>query len=109
MLREPMTANFRIRPLPRTFAALVLLAALLLGALGHGWHHLVDHDCDSGTSGTRHACVQCSSLHAATESAAEAAELAVAPEPLGLVHATHTVARSLHAPAPRSARAPPVA
>ncbi|MEO5989094.1 MAG: hypothetical protein ABIU54_11365 [Candidatus Eisenbacteria bacterium] len=104
-----MTGPFRIRILPRTLGALVLLAALLLGAMSHGWHHLTDHECDSGSDGTRHACLHCSSLHAATEAAAETVAVAAAPEPLELVQATHQAAHSLHAPAPRSARAPPLA
>ena len=98
-----------LRHLPRTLGALVLLTALLLGAMGHGWHHFTDHDCDSGSTSNHHACVQCSSLHAATEPAVAEVAIAAAPEPLGLVHATHDAARSVHAPAPRSARAPPLA
>lgn len=98
-----------LRNLPRALGALVLLAALLLGAMSHGWHHFVDHDCDAASTTSHHACVQCSSLHAATETAVAEVVIAAVPEPLGLVHATHDAARSLHAPAPRSARAPPLA
>lgn len=104
-----MNTSLRIRLLPRALGALVLLAALLLGAVSHGWHHFVDHDCDTAGDARAHACVQCSSLHAATEPAVAEVVIAAAPEPLGLVHATHEAARSLHAPAPRSARAPPLA
>lgn len=104
-----MSQPIRIRLLPRALGALVLLAALLLGAMSHGWHHFVDHDCDSGSDVRTHACVQCSSLHAATETAVAEVAIAAAPEPLGLVHATHEAVRSVHAPAPRSARAPPLA
>lgn len=102
-----MTNPLRIPQLPRALGALVLLAALVLGAMSHGWHHLADHDCDSGSGPSNHPCVQCSSLHAAAEANDVAVVVAVAPEPLGLIHATHEAARSLHASAPRSARAPP--
>ena len=104
-----MSQPLRIRLLSRALGALVLLAALLLGAVGHGWHHFVDHDCDTASTSSHHACVQCSSLHAATEAAEVEVAIAAAPEPLGLVHATHEAARSVHAPAPESARAPPLA
>ncbi len=87
----------------------MLLAALLLGVLSHGWHHFVDHDCETGGGDTSHACVQCSSLHSAAETPDGNVAIAAAPEPFGLIHATHEAARSVHTPASRSARAPPLA
>ena len=104
-----MTPATRFRPPPRFLGALVLLAALLLGALGHGWHHFVDHECESATGTASHACVQCSSLHAAAEADATPVMEAPCPQLLVRVLAMHLDAPSVYAPAPRSARAPPLA
>ena len=95
--------------MPRALGALVLLASLLLGAMSHGLHHLVDRDCDTGGGPEHRACLQCSSLHAASEAAVGEVVVAATPEAFGLVHATQDVARTVYAPAPRSARAPPLA
>ena len=109
MLFAVMLSPHRIRPAPRALRALVLLTALLLGVMSHGWHHFVDHDCDSGNAATHHACVQCSALHAATEPAANTTAITAAPEALDLIHVMDVAAHGLHASAPRSARAPPLA
>jgi hypothetical protein len=44
-------------------AALMALVVLLLGALAHYQHHLLDPDCDPGRTGETHAC-SCASFHA---------------------------------------------
>jgi len=44
-------------------AALMALVVLLLGAVGHYRHHLLDPHCDPGKSGDTHAC-SCASFHA---------------------------------------------
>jgi hypothetical protein len=104
MIRSP-----RIHLLPRALGAGLLLAALLLGALSHGWHHLVDHDCESGSGPSRHACVQCSSLHAAAGTGAALAPVVAPLAPLRRVLVAEAVAPRPHTTAPRSARAPPIA
>ena len=86
----------------RLAAALVVALAMFVVACGSS-------DSGSSSKSNHHACVQCSSLHAATEPAVAEVAIAAAPEPSGLVQATHEAARSVHAPAPRSARAPPLA
>ncbi len=48
---------------PRLRHALLLVATLLLGWAAHGWHHLVDPDCDSGRGPLSHPCVACAALH----------------------------------------------
>ncbi len=104
-----MFGFLRHRPLPRAFGAIVLLAALLLGALAHGWHHYADHDC--GAPGPRHAdaCAVCSTLHAAPMP-----ELAAAPALPGLAELRPQLAPAFRTPrlralATTAARAPPVA
>ena len=43
-------------------AALMALTVLLLGALAHYQHHLLDPGCDPGRAGETHACA-CASFH----------------------------------------------
>lgn len=44
-------------------AALMALTVLLLGALAHYEHHLLDPNCNPGRAGETHAC-SCASFHA---------------------------------------------
>jgi hypothetical protein len=46
-----------------TASALMALVVLLLGALAHYEHHLLDPGCDPGRTGETHAC-SCASFHA---------------------------------------------
>lgn len=57
--------RIRIRSLPRALAALTMLAALLLGSVGHAWHHYVDRDCDTHTGASASPCGVCAGMHAA--------------------------------------------
>ncbi len=103
------TTPLRHRLLPRALGATLLLAALLLGALAHGWHHFADHDC--GKPGSHHAdaCAVCSTLHAAPMPELAAAPALPTVDDLRPLHAAAALAPRARARATAPARAPPIA
>jgi hypothetical protein len=63
------------------------LTVLLLGALAHYRHHLLDPGCDAGRAGETHAC-SCASFHSgAIAEAIVTSTPRVLPQPLDRVHA----------------------
>jgi len=65
-----------------TSTALMALTVLLLGALAHYQHHLLDPGCDPGRAGETHACA-CASFHAGAIAASFVASTPrVLPQPL---------------------------
>lgn len=67
--------------------ALMALTVLLLGALAHYQHHLLDPHCEPGQAGETHAC-SCASFHSgAIAEAVVSSTPRVAPKPLDRVHA----------------------
>jgi hypothetical protein len=64
----------------RPFAALMLLATLIVGAAFHEWHHLQDPGCGTRTEASRHFC-PCAGLHAS----AIGSDATVTPSPVAVV------------------------
>ena len=63
-----------IRRLPRALGAIMLIATLVLGAVGHLLHHLEDPHCgeSAGAGRSEHYCSACSNLHGGTLAAGDA-------------------------------------
>jgi hypothetical protein len=104
-----MLNRLSIRSLPRTFAALAMLAALLLGSVGHAWHHYVDRDCDTHTGASASPCGVCAGLHAAqVQGDLQAARI---PAPVMLSTVVYAQVKTPEAAQVRAAgaRAPPQA
>jgi hypothetical protein len=97
----------RLRSLPRTFAALVMLVTLLLGAAGHAWHHYVDHDCERHTGASQAPCGVCAGMHAAQLQGDVAAARVPVPVLLGTVVFPRFEAPETAQPRAAGARAPP--
>ena len=104
-----MLDRLRIRSLPRAFVALAMLATLLLGSVGHAWHHYLDRDCDSHAGTSASPCGVCAGLHAAQVQGETTAVRVPVPLLLGTVataiYDAPDAARSCAVPA----RAPPTA
>lgn len=104
-----MFDSIRIRSLPRTFAAHAMLAALLLGSVGHAWHHYVDRDCDTRTGASAGPCGVCAGMHAAqVQGDLQAARI---PAPVLMSTVVYARAKTPEAAEARKAgaRAPPQA
>lgn len=71
LMRLPL---FAMRRLPRAFGAIMLVATLVLGAVGHVLHHLEDPHCGepAGAGRSEHYCGACTNLHGGTLAAGDA-------------------------------------
>ena len=109
MLPAVVTTLLRFLRPSRALGALVLLAALSIGAAAHAWHHVVDRDCDASSGPSSHACVTCSALH----SSSVGEEQAEAPTPRAIAYEPTLlpdVSAPLSAlPTQAAPRAPPLA